>query len=268
MFKVLDQSSIRQHREFKLASTLEKLKIIFSNVDRIPDRYWQTWSFRHIFWVYEVTVRSVIDTNFKIFPKNQYGENQIHIITQKFGILKNGHVLFQCNTSPIKSRWREISDNGFDGDTETIIKPFSTFKNNPKVQLFFPTFEDRTGMFRIIRDLYTLANEEAPIQSILEIRDVEIRREALKLFGFERLKKLEHYKEIHHDGVNILFEFEGFRYIYVKDYSFDKFHLLSVPTTWLKDKIVSENIPINTVNVARAWTYSVHPTSFKPLKCT
>ncbi len=268
MFKVLQRFKIKSPKTFNFVTTIDKLQSIFDNIDKIPIDYWTPYNFRNTIWFYRVVLsRRTIKNDDWFKDEGVLGKQPFlpKSVRQRFGITRAGKLIFELVVSPYRNdfnRFQPLNLDGELGEQETIS--LEKFRSNPQVQFFFPSFQDQTGMWALLRDLYILTNPDVTIQEAFKINNLEVRREALKHFPIDMILHDKASRIIEQTKEGILFEFGWNHYLWVKDATTPREYILAIPKVWEPDWVMKQSFPITKVHVARAYTFGIHPTAFNP----
>jgi hypothetical protein len=120
-----------------------------------------------------------------------------------------------------------------------------------------------------IKDLGLLFGDDASPKEILKCNNMEIRRFAIKRYGYERLKKDCKVKVIHKDNEYELFDlwFGGMRkqdmgrFLRMLDTSTGREYILQTPRGKRIGGII---VPIDSCKHALAWSFDLDPTQYNP----
>lgn len=120
-----------------------------------------------------------------------------------------------------------------------------------------------------IKDLGLLFGDDASPKEILKCNNMEIRRFAIKRYGYDRLKKDCKVKVLHTEGDYELFDLwiggvrkqDMGRFLRMLDTSTGREYILQVPRGKRIGGII---VPVDTCKHALAWSFDLDPTEYHP----
>lgn len=213
------------------------------NIDQIPDLFFREQkSFRRYCVVF-----------------SKYDKNSNH----KFvGVTKQGSIAVG-------------SDNTDSYGNKVNFMPFEKFLQQ----------EQKTKSWRsedfVAKDLSRLLHK-IDVSEITAISNQEVRREAIKRIGIDNLlSKIDNKILDKNEKGEILFDLfkndidfdfgDGKermgRFMYVRDGTRkDHFYMLEVPTVWIpgRGEPIKNNLEVTNIQIAKAWSFKIHPTKYFP----